>query len=432
MRERLRDGTLIALALLTFLAPLKFNLPVIFYRKENWPSTLAEWVFMAWPNLLFYGVWLLVLFMGWSTFHRADWQGKWMRWAWIFAGGQVLATLASTDSVMSWFVLLLIFSLVSGFWFGGVLIDSSKKRDWMLLAWTLASLMVVWKGVSDATGGLEATRQYLRDHPEIAAENPGLWHKVESDRIFSTFVYPNALGGYLISAGFMVVAWAWARAQGSRRAPVVRYGVATTVLILLGYCLWKSGSKGSYAVLVITLAIALSLRVVQMKKVVMFLTILLLLSSVFFAVGYGRTAVEKGKKTLEARLDYWNAAARIGWDHIFFGTGPGTFGVWYGKYKPREAEASQLAHNTYLQMWSDSGIVGFVTFILFLPVALGKNALRCMRLGSFSDACIWCACVAFAIHSLVDFDFYMVGNAWPVFVMLGYLCRRSHAPLANA
>ncbi len=77
-------------------------------------------------------------------------------------------------------------------------------------------------------------------------------------------------------------------------------------------------------------------------------------------------------------------------------------------------------HNLYLQMWSDSGLLGFFTWIVFFPGVLIQWVRR-EKSKSTVQWCIACAGIAFALHSFLDFDFYMVGNVWPLFVLLGYL-----------
>jgi len=108
--------------------------------------------------------------------------------------------------------------------------------------------------------------------------------------------------------------------------------------------------------------------------------------------------------------DYWRGAIAIARDHPWLGTGPGTFGSIYPKYKIASTEEAQLVHNSYLQMWSDSGVIGFLTFALLWLVALrdafhpgsptlyDRRRSRCARLGRVGGAFV------------MDFDLYIL--AW--------------------
>ncbi len=423
MRDRLRLSVILGLALLSFLAPLKFTLPVIFYSMQVWPAHEWEWLLASWPETLFYLFLLPLFFLGVFCMEPADRRARWMLIPAFFAAGQFLSALGSTHPILSLHTLSLMGSIVAGFWLGGAFIRSDHHLRWILLAWVLASFLVSWKGISDATGGLEETRHYLEEHPSLAADNPELWHKIQSNRIFSTFVYPNALGGFLICAIFMVAAWSFLPGKGTRPFQLIRGSFAVAAIMGMLYCLWKSGSKGAYAAFIATLGLGIVTGFKRWKWIFMACSLLLLAAGGVFAVGYGRPALEMGKSTLEARIDYWKAALQIGWDHPLLGTGPGTFGKLYTKYKTKDAENTRLAHNTYLQMWSDSGCVGLLTFLAFLPGTLIRVARAHCHKKTVVVRSVWCAGVAFALHSLVDFDFYMVGNVWPLFVLLGYLER---------
>jgi len=420
MRERLRFYSVLGLALLSFLAPLKFSLPVVFYNLQIWPSGLMEWLIAMWPETLFYAGFALLFMIGIAAMTPQERRPRWMLLPALFVGVQLLAALAGIDLQTSLHVLFLMLSVVLGFWLGGTFLRSEREIRWVLLAWVLASVFVAWKGISDATGGLEETRQYLQMHPEIATGNPELWHKVQSNRIFSTFVYPNALGGFIICALWIIAAWMFLPSEGTKEFDMLRRVAAGVIGMALLYCLWKSGSKGSYASLVATGMVLLLTRFRRWKGMLPSLIVLLLLAMGIFAVGYGRVAVEMGRRTLEARLDYWQAALKIGWDHPFLGSGPGAFAKLYPQYKSAAAESTRLTHNLYLQMWSDSGLIGLLTCIAFFPGIL-IQWFRREKSKSALQWCIACAGVAFAFHSFMDFDFYMVGNVWPLFVLLGHL-----------
>ena len=86
-----------------------------------------------------------------------------------------------------------------------------------------------------------------------------------------------------------------------------------------------------------------------------------LLGLLGFTIKYVDSAA-RGKRSMEARLIYWQAALQIVRQHPVLGTGPGTFGPAYKQILPPNAEWARLAHNDYLEQASDSGIIGFLTF----------------------------------------------------------------------
>ncbi len=425
MNERLRQGVVFGLAFLSFLAPLKFTQPVVLYHLIDWPKNGGEWFYSFWPNTIFYIMLFPLAMMGlrWSGWKETR---KFVSLTpVIFLLVQLLSTLESVDQTLSLETFWLFCSLTIGYLLGARTIRNQNDLQWILFGWFLGSMIVVWSGITQATGGLEETRRFLYQHPELAKLQPDLWKKVESDRIFATLFYPNALGGYVVSAVFVVVAWCF-HVETKTSFPLIlkRLSWIVGILLVLGLldCLWQSQSKGAYIVLFISIMLAVFLLVQQRKKAFILTGMIFILSILGFGLGYGKQAIEKGKKTWEARLGYWQAAWNIGWDHPLLGTGPGTFEKMYSHYKKPRDEDTRLVHNNYLQMWSDSGFLGWITFLIWLPGSLILWLYHHWKISPRNrviQTLIWCACVAFALHSLIDFDLYMISNSWPIFILLG-------------
>jgi len=150
--------------------------------------------------------------------------------------------------------------------------------------------------------------------------------------------------------------------------------------------------------------------------------IALLAVAAVFVLAQRSGLIGLGTESVSARRDYWRGAMAIARDHPWLGTGPGTFGSIYPKYKTAASEEAQLVHNSFLQMWSDSGVAGFLTFALLWLVAL-RDAFQLARQRSHDAAAIAvCAALAgWVVHSLMDFDLYVPGVAMPAFLLLGVL-----------
>ncbi len=424
MRGCSRRAAVGFLAALCGLVPLKFSQPVILRDFGFTPMGWLDWLFSAWPNVLFYALMAAAALVVIPFSLDLSWKGRGGRVLLpplAFLAVQGLAGLASVDGTMSWRVLALFLALAMGWCLGACLVRDERDLGWIALGWLIGGFLVGWSGYSQATGGLEETRQYLHLHPELAAGQPMLWEKIESNRIFATFVNPNALGGYIASTIFMIAAWL-AVARKSRSIWPWLAGGGGIVLLL--FCLWKSQSKGAYAALFAVLLIAVFTLSPRRRLAALLAGAVILVSVLGFALGYGQKAVDKGRKTFAARTDYWKAAWQIGLDHPVLGSGPGTFSLLYPRYKAWEAESTRLVHNNYLQMWSDSGLMGFITFLIWMPGTLAvwwRRWRRTPALERVAPTLAWCACLVFALHSLVDFDLYLISNSWPIFVLLGWL-----------
>jgi O-antigen ligase/tetratricopeptide (TPR) repeat protein len=124
--------------------------------------------------------------------------------------------------------------------------------------------------------------------------------------------------------------------------------------------------------------------------------------------------------SLSDRFGYWQGAIRIIGDHPLLGTGLGTFKDLFLKYQQEPFHYSKYAHNYFLQMGAEMGVIG-----LILAVELvGAIGWRCYNLLSkmLADSLIQQASaspisaiavglsgglLASTIHNLVDLDWYI-------------------------
>lgn len=115
------------------------------------------------------------------------------------------------------------------------------------------------------------------------------------------------------------------------------------------------------------------------------------------------------------RAHFWSGTLQIIRDHPWLGTGLGSFGSAYTRYDTGNgAYRLEQAHNDYLQIFSDAGVVGGVLGLIFV-VLLFRMALKRMRSqdrfrrGVVLGALAGCAGVL--VHSFFDFTLHTTANA---------------------
>jgi O-antigen ligase len=116
------------------------------------------------------------------------------------------------------------------------------------------------------------------------------------------------------------------------------------------------------------------------------------------------------------RLHFWSIAWKIFLEHPLIGAGFDAFGVaftrfdtWNGFYRV------ERAHNDYLQMLADGGILGFACVVAFVVIffkkgisAIGNRSdkvLRSISTGAFAG------CLGILVHSFFDFPLRTPANA---------------------
>jgi hypothetical protein len=287
-------------------------------------------------------------------------------------------------------------------------------------------LLVLALGWQQHLGGLQESRDYFyrEFYSRLQEVPPGYLKRISSTRIFATLFYPNALAGVVLLLLPASLAALW-RLRGLL-TPAARWFLIALVGIAGLACLYWSGSKGGWLLMLVLLGLVVLVRLPfsQRLKIVLVAAVLLAGLAGFF---WRHSAFfQKGATSVSARFDYWRAAAQTAKNNPFFGTGPGTFAIPYQKIKRPESEMARLVHNDYLEQASDSGLVGLLTYALFIAGALVRTFPKTGRTATTeSDGwltfAVWLGVLGWSLQSLVEFGLYIPALAWPAFTFLGWL-----------
>ena len=266
--------------------------------------------------------------------------------------------------------------------------------------------------------GLEITRKFVEEKELIYTLSPDFLTRLYTQRAFSTFVYPNTLAGYLILFFPLTVLFSL-KFKGKRKILPLIAG-----MIIL-WALFLTKSKGGFLSLFVAMVILAFSPLYRKRKVFSILLLLVLLTSLFsFLLWKDILILSRGRELLfgsaDIRLSYWKAGLRMFKERPLLGFGTGCFGKVFTRFKEPGREESQMAHNNYLQVASELGIVGILIFLLFwiYVVRFLLNNIQKERIISWG---ILGSVMAFLFHSLMDFDFYIPGIVFNLFLFLGWL-----------
>lgn len=133
------------------------------------------------------------------------------------------------------------------------------------------------------------------------------------------------------------------------------------------------------------LSAILVISALHSRKLLVIVLILLLVyvmgNLAFFQTRIELEVVSSG----ETRVDAWAHNWRVTGKHLLFGVGPAGYAVYYMTYFPLEAMAS---HSTYIDVLSQTGIVGLAFFLWFfaaLLVVLYRLRRRTAGRGDFAE-----------------------------------------------
>ncbi len=115
-----------------------------------------------------------------------------------------------------------------------------------------------------------------------------------------------------------------------------------------------------------------------------------------------------------ARKNYAITALRVIRHNPWFGTGPGTYEIAARGYQVG-AFYSRHVHNNYLELTSEVGIFGLISYLLFI-IGTIILLLRAARHGVLLAGMILLSIGCFAIHTAVDFDYSSPAVVWLLFI----------------
>jgi O-antigen ligase len=252
----------------------------------------------------------------------------------------------------------------------------------------------------------------------VDVANPAILTKFAQGRIAGTMVYPNALAQLILL--LWPVALALALGASAKLRPPVRLAAIAITVVLGGTAFIWTGSKLGWLVGLVLIGLWL-LRLNWPAQFKFFMV------SAVLMVGLGVFAVRfhhyfaAGATSAGARLDYWRAAVQTTATDPWFGTGPGTFQRPYARLKAPDAEMARLAHNDYLEQFSDSGAVGGVAYSAWIFLALATLGRALWKSQDRFSAALFLGLLGWFLQGLGEFGLFIPALAWTAFTLLGGL-----------
>jgi putative inorganic carbon (HCO3(-)) transporter len=225
------------------------------------------------------------------------------------------------------------------------------------------------------------------------------------------FTHYNELGSYLV----IMLSLAFAHVMVTKhKIRKFSFG-ALTVILAAGLLMTFSRGAWLGAGIAFILMMLFLRRFKILLAVVCVLALILMLSPDIRA-RFLFTFQKGGDST---RFMLWRGAWSMIKENPFLGKGLGTFMVYMPKYT--QQETIQYAHNSYLQLWAETGIFGLLSFLLFVGMALSE-AFRLLR--AHKDALllgVFCGLCGFLAHSFFDTQLYSLQLSVLFWFMLGLL-----------
>ena len=146
-------------------------------------------------------------------------------------------------------------------------------------------------------------------------------------------------------------------------------------------------------------------------------------------------------KTLEGRWPIWSDSLHLLAAYPLTGSGLGTYDASFPKYQTAEVDLDfDFAHNDYLQLAAEMGVMGFLILAGFVVAIVAKTVRAgtghfSSRTRYFGWGCSG-AIAAILLHSLTDFNTYIPANAlalaWIFGIVAGLPTRSSFSAITGS
>jgi len=434
----------LAFGLFLGLAFWKFGNPVILDHKIIPPATPAEFWADSWPP--HWANWILLpLALAGALIvfkNKAGWPAR--HWLWLLPllwfGWQLVSAGQTVDADLTAATLWQFFGCVACYFAGALVLNRRTALNWLLAGVLAAFAFCLVRAVEQRLVEFPQSRQLLvegaRDGwtnvpPEMLLEmkreqvvittngvdvaNPAVLAKFAKGRVMGTLVYPNALAGAVL----LLLPLSLTLAFGAKKLrPAIRGMVIVLACLLGGAGFFWTGSKLGW---LIALALGgLYLLRLNWPARLKFtaLAVVAILGLGIFAVRF-HNYFAAGATSAGARMDYWRAAVQTTAKNPLVGTGPGTFQRPYARMKSPDAEMARLAHNDYLEQFSDSGIPGGIFYGAWIVLALVTVGKRVWKGGNQIIFAIFIGLLGWFVQGVGEFSLYIPALAWTAFTLLG-------------
>ncbi len=240
----------------------------------------------------------------------------------------------------------------------------------------------------------------------------------------ASFPYPNDFASWINVYLFTFLALGIFDLKG--RGDRVFRIVVIALCVVLAFFLFLTTSNGALlgAFVSSCLIVLVSIRKFIIPVTAILLVVILAVSFVPFLREYVTKGILDKALSINDRMNMWETGWRIYKERPVLGNGVNTFFEHYKSFRTDEDKGKgSYAHNCLLQMASDIGIFGLLSFLSLCVLVIFNNIRRALRsISLFGNSLVFgtaLGAIAFLVHSFFDTNLYSLNLAALFWTFLG-------------
>ncbi|MBM3253277.1 MAG: hypothetical protein FJZ16_03365 [Candidatus Omnitrophica bacterium] len=333
----------------------------------------------------------------------------------FFLATIIISAYYSFDAISALKQIYEFFNAILIFWLVANLEDRKKKT--LLFAIFIPSIFIALYAFDQYLIGFKIALDRLKS---VAPDYQFAERTILSRRVFSTFLSPDILAGYLILIIPINIALLIKNLRNKRRVLFL-----SIYLFCLCLTLILAKSLGGWISFVISLGI-FTFLLAKVKKFYSYdyLILFFILASISAVILISRWQYffdfKNPHNSIVQRYYCYKTTLEIIAKHPLRGIGLGNFRHYYQKYKPKGALFAGFSHNSYLQLMSEAGFFGIVFLLWFVIGMVYKSTKRLKENKDILYLGIYTALLSLLIHNTIDNTFFLPEVSYLWWVILGF------------
>ncbi len=249
---------------------------------------------------------------------------------------------------------------------------------------------------------------------------------ISRNRAFSPFISPNLLANYLVM--IIIISIGIIIQKIKQKQKDLLFIISIISLFTAGLTLFLTKSVGGWLTLFIAIILFFLLgKTLNQKAIIFPIIVCIIIFTTLFSRTDSNNRFSNSQKSLkqtmpmfsiEQRKSYWKETITLIKKYPLKGTGIGKF------YLPNSQTLH--AHNSYLQMWAETGILTILSFLglIFIFVTKSIQTINIKEENYYLLGILICG-ISFLLHNIIDFSFFIPQTSFLWWIILGITASNS-------